>query len=108
MTESKERVITDSHREKLRVNIAKAREVRSEKSAERKLIRGADQQRIREASSVIRGLLKAVSTTHGDGSLDPRFCLGCQHEYVDLIPNKCACQGAWRFVKSVQEALGDG
>lgn len=102
------RIITDSHREKLRVNMAKAREARSEKSAGRKSLINADQDKLREAASVMRGLLNKVSTTYGSGELDKRFCLGCEKDYVDLIPNSCPCQAAHKFVQSVEEALGDG
>ena len=88
--------------------MAKAREARSEKSADRRLILEGDQDKIREASSVVRGLLNKITPTYGDGRPDKRMCLGCEKEYVDLIPNKCPCQSAWRFVTMVEETLGDG
>ena len=90
------------------MNIAKAREARTEKAQTRKAILAADQQQLRDVATVVHGLLKKVSTTFGNGSIDKRFCLGCQDQFIDLVPNSCPCQDAWKFVNSVQETLGDG
>lgn len=102
--------ISDSHREKLRANLAKARAARSQKFAQQRAVKNGDPEmkaQIREMVSVIRGLLLKVSTTLGDGRIDKRFCMGCQDKYVDLLPNPCACQTAWKFVDTFEETTGN-
>jgi hypothetical protein len=100
--------ITTAQKKARQMNIAKAREARTEKAETRRGVLAADQQKLREVATVVHRLLKKVSTTYGNGGIDKRFCLGCEEQFIDLVPNACACQDAWKFVESVQETLGDG
>ena len=102
---TKTRKITESHREKLRENMEKARQARSAKSSDRKALVNGEKKKIVEAATILRKLLSGISPVFGTGDIDKRSCKICEHEYVEFLPNQCVCQDGWRFVASVEEFL---
>ena len=105
MDECMKRIISETHKQKLRENMEKARQARSEKLSTKKAISNGDRQKILEAANILTRILKGISPVFGNGSIDRRSCSICEREYVEIMPNNCVCQEGWRFVGSVEEFL---
>jgi hypothetical protein len=114
------RTMTAEHKEKLRRNAAKAREVRAKRVAEKRKVRevGDIGKRLpgEGAVDILRRMLIILSSRFSDQRMDKRSCLMCEMRVpVNPSPqfvNTCPCQEGWRYIdqydRMVQENPDSG
>ena len=106
----KKRVMTEAQKERLRANMAKARQVRLDRIAAKKRENDLSAEAANKlpgegAVEVLRRMTMILCSRFADGRMNKKSCLLCEMRVPELpepdFVNPCPCQDAWSYIEYV-------